>query len=156
MPSSLQKGWRHYMGTIAIKKPSCRFWFNRKKNWNRQMKKLYLLLLILPALACFTGNKIQVMNVPPTIATTPIPFKSAVSAPHLRLCVRHAPSPWKPWIECVGWLSSGDLVSILDDPPRRERPTNRKKEKNDPTKGKHNTHSLYRLWNLQHITGTGE
>jgi uncharacterized protein YgiM (DUF1202 family) len=98
-----------------------------KELGTRQMKKLYLLLLVLPALACFTGNKIQAMNVLPTIVTMPIPFKSAVidnspTPAHMRVTctvtVKSLNVRSGPESNVVGWLSSGNLVSILEDPPR--------------------------------------
>lgn len=101
----------------------------RTNNRGYEMKRLYLLLLILPALACFTSNKIQAMNVPTIVAAstaiTPAAINNSPSPTFTQAstCTVTAKSlnvRSNPESDVVGWLYSGDLVSILEDPPRGE------------------------------------
>jgi hypothetical protein len=93
------------------------------------MKKNFFILLILPALACFAGTKIQAPITPITATAVGAPaFISTVindfpspTATQMTMCIVTVKSlnvRSNPESNVVGWLYSGDLVSNLEDTPR--------------------------------------
>jgi hypothetical protein len=90
------------------------------------MKKIYLILLILPALACFAGNKTQtiitskITTVPATIIFPPvnyIPLPTSTQMPACIVSVKSLNVRSSPESDVIGWLYSGDLITILEDTP---------------------------------------
>ncbi len=86
------------------------------------MKKLYLLLLALPALACFT-NTLQPTATPTptvkvaTLAGSPLPTVQEPTCIVTAQSLNIRSNPGVNGSPVLGWLYQGDFVTILEDAP---------------------------------------
>jgi uncharacterized protein YgiM (DUF1202 family) len=94
------------------------------------MKKMFLLLLILPGLACFSGNVTRGTGKPTASPTTMItnapviylPSATATGIPEA-VCVVTVKSlniRKEPNADVLAWVYAGDVVTILKDARRGE------------------------------------
>lgn len=94
-------------------------------------KKIYLILLILPMLACYMSTPTQQATItPPAGATAPalsataaapivyIPTPTGTASPACIVTAEKLNVRKEPEADVIAWLYSGELVTVLEDAPR--------------------------------------